>query len=607
MGFRHALGGLVFCVGVGLVASAPAAAQRVRRPLSVAQVRAQLHDVLRRYREPHDTYLALSALGTAETVPLLLERFRQDHGMARLPEPPPPPTISDPGAFPFPMIIAPVGRLVPAYVCVHEHLVDVLRNTTNTDRGMYYEDWAAWWRENRQLTQDAWIAKGFADIGLHVADPIDERYALELMGAMGGPTGYLRFNAERVLRRATAGERARWRETAAHVGAPATRLGAVRSVERIDRTGEEAFLRRLARDGDPAVAQAALTSLNARLRVTLARPAHRVTSSRHGHPTWVVDTPQGVRGGWGRTVAALDRRGPRVAWQRPGLFPADAVVATGDRVLLGSLDGDLAAMDLEGRIRWWSPGRSESDTVRRLISIGESIAVVRDTRIEMWDPVAGEIRAMIDAGGHIYDAAALGEVLFVADSRGLERIVDGRVVASRPLDKAIGVGAGWSSVCATWEKTFGCFDPNTLAPRWTAAITPDGTWGHQVAPIPYEDLVIILSGGRLAAHRADDGRVVWASDGGQYAQHFVVTPYGLFVSNDRYRPELRDLRTGEVVAAWPEPAIFNVDAIGGSGFLRAMDDSIWRVDLAEAAQGAPTGGHAPGARVRHRRSSRGKV
>ena len=67
-----------------------------------------------------------------------------------------------------------------------------------------YPAWAAWWRENAGLSRDQWVAKGFADAGLHVADPVDERFALELMAQVGGLVGHLKFNALYLLSRSAA-------------------------------------------------------------------------------------------------------------------------------------------------------------------------------------------------------------------------------------------------------------------------------------------------------------------------------------------------------------------------------------------------------------------
>jgi len=118
---------------------------------------AELHEILRNVREPHDAYARIEKLATEETVPLLLERLRIDYGAA------------EPVQVP--------GRL-QAVICTHAHLISALRSITNTDQGYYYPRWAAWWAANQTLPRRRWIIDGFAAGGLHAVAPVDERLAL---------------------------------------------------------------------------------------------------------------------------------------------------------------------------------------------------------------------------------------------------------------------------------------------------------------------------------------------------------------------------------------------------------------------------------------------
>src|SRR5260370_13438030 len=108
----------------GKAALAPAAP---RNPVSSEPALDQLHDALRKYHDPHDAYLSIAQLGNEESVPLLLERFRLDHGTS---EPP--------------------SQAMVGFVCTQLHLVDALRSITNTDKGMYYPRWAARAEANRR-------------------------------------------------------------------------------------------------------------------------------------------------------------------------------------------------------------------------------------------------------------------------------------------------------------------------------------------------------------------------------------------------------------------------------------------------------------------------
>jgi hypothetical protein len=85
---------------------------------------AQFHNELRKYAHLHDTYIGVAPIGNEETVPLLLKRLRQDFG------------ASEPSH--------PSGTGM-AFDCAQVHLIDALREITNTDQGMFYPRWAAWW------------------------------------------------------------------------------------------------------------------------------------------------------------------------------------------------------------------------------------------------------------------------------------------------------------------------------------------------------------------------------------------------------------------------------------------------------------------------------
>ena len=80
---------------------------------------AQFHNEHRKYAHLHDTYLGVAPIGNEETVPLLLERLRQDFG------------ASEPSH--------PSGTGM-AFDCAQVHLIDALRAIINTDQGMFYRD-----------------------------------------------------------------------------------------------------------------------------------------------------------------------------------------------------------------------------------------------------------------------------------------------------------------------------------------------------------------------------------------------------------------------------------------------------------------------------------
>jgi hypothetical protein len=202
-----AIGGSVLAVGAMSGCASRNAWERhqaaVRRfdRLPADRKRAVLHDDLRKSREPHDTYIMLIGLADESTVPLLLYRLREDFGASGPPPEPPPPRQlpTTPTQFPLPPMIEPSARYEPAYPCVWGHLIDALISATNTNRGMYYPAWREWWEANQHRSRREWIHDGFVSMGLHVTEPVDERFARELLELASHQDDPRRFNALRLL------------------------------------------------------------------------------------------------------------------------------------------------------------------------------------------------------------------------------------------------------------------------------------------------------------------------------------------------------------------------------------------------------------------------
>src|SRR5580704_13521489 len=136
-------------------AQAPKANQESQVQHQQEEALTQLHGVLRTQAHLHDAYLQAVQVGNKDTVPLLIERLRQDFGAVELGPP-----SGNGMSFDYSQI----------------HLVDELRDITNSDQGVYYPRWAAWWEANRGFSQHQWVLNGFAAAGLHVVEPIDERF-----------------------------------------------------------------------------------------------------------------------------------------------------------------------------------------------------------------------------------------------------------------------------------------------------------------------------------------------------------------------------------------------------------------------------------------------
>jgi hypothetical protein len=201
----------------------------------------RLHEKLRASTEDHhDEYAEAMYIGNEQTIPLLLERLRQDYGAT---EP------------------APHAGAIPGFICTQVHLVDALRSITNTDQGMFYPNWARWWEANNASTRETWILDGFAQVGLHPVDPADDKFALELIELLGGKHFYLTINAQRFLARQRAELRAAWAASAARSEKPQQRRGVVKLLAETNTSGSEALLRGLATDPDEEIRKLAARTL----------------------------------------------------------------------------------------------------------------------------------------------------------------------------------------------------------------------------------------------------------------------------------------------------------------------------------------------------------
>ena len=228
-------------------AGATLAAQAQDPKLETGNESATLRVLHERLRHPegdsHDDYLLACGVGNEKTVPLLLERFKHDFGF---PEPPPE-----------------LGQKF-GFVCTQVHLVDALRRITNTDQGLFYTRWAKWWDANKDFSVDRWVRDGFVERGLHPSNPVDDRFAMELIETLTDERQFVVINASVLLRQAPHGKRMEWLDAAAWSGQPKRRMGALWFLENILKAGREDLIRKLATDPVPEVREKADAVLKAR-------------------------------------------------------------------------------------------------------------------------------------------------------------------------------------------------------------------------------------------------------------------------------------------------------------------------------------------------------
>jgi hypothetical protein len=538
---------------------------QVRKPAALER----LHDILRNHSNLHNEYAEIAAIGNEESVPLLLERLQLDYGSLQR------------GGDPSGMGVG--------FDCAQVHLVDALRAITNTDQGMYYPRWLSWWEANRGLPQQRWIHDGFAMKGLHVVEPVDEQFGLELIELMGHDRGYLNFNARRLLADAAPEQRAKWAARAAESGQRHAQLGAIQVLSVFEIDGQDALLRRLAGDSDLEIRRQALTRLNDHLRSSLSTaPGNARILRGADKDNWI----RGVcfisdllvvafRNG---EVEAFDTRTLSKLWTRR-VFPGagDQVLVDRDRVFLAAQEGGVIALGQRGQVVWRTETDDERNEIRRLISRGEEIVLVRLNSVDRLDVNTGATKSTIPSDGLIRDADSTHKSGFFVDVRGLRSFGDVGG-PEHQLSHTLGVSVNEQSVCVTSggaEDRITCLAPDTLSVQWTRPIGKNGTWGHGVAPIQNGPQVFVPTDNELTAFDSSDGSMQWTAYGGQESHGTTVpTDYGLLVQSITYRLELRDLQTGEIRRVWPQiPGVARVAVHRQFAAVADLDGGLWLVDL----------------------------
>jgi outer membrane protein assembly factor BamB len=552
-------------------AQAPKPNQEFQARQQQEEARTQLHDVLRNQAHLHDTYLQAAQVGNKDTVPLLIERLRQDFGAVELG----PPSGNGMG-----------------FDCAQIHLVDALREITNTDQGVYYPRWAAWWEVNRTLSQQQWVHNGFTAAGLHAVEPIDEQFGLELIEQMGRNQDYRESNAIRLLAMVPAEQRMKWAVRASVSESCFLRLGGVELLRRIDREGHEDLLRSWAADSDLEIRCWALTLLNDRLRDALPAPPGTVRLLRPSNKAnWI----RGIRFVGNLIIAAyrdgdvqaFDWQSLQVVWTRHLLPGAgDQMLVSGNRVILAARRGRLVSLDQRGHVLWHREFDSPDNEIRRLIVYRDEILVIRECSVERVDPKTGATKSRILVSDGVMDADADGSYAFFVDRHGLRSLSDS-TMPEYPISGAMGISVSQASVCVTSSGDTGnfvtCFAPDTLSLQWARPTGGNGTWGHDVAPIQDESRVLVSTDQDFTALGASDGTLQWTSYAGQEAFGTTVpTACGLLLQNIHYQLELRNLANGEVRRVWPQ--MHGVQRIALQSQIAAAADfggALWLINLSD--------------------------
>lgn len=528
----------------------------------------QLHDVLRKYPDPHDTYIEIAPIGNEESVPLLLERLRLDYGDWE--ESPP----------------SGVGR---AFVCTRFHLINALMTITNANEGMYYPRWKAWWDKNRGLSQHQWIVDGFGAMGLHVSQPINEEFALELIEELGRYDDYRSFNAERLLSPLPESSRTAWVALASTSPDRFRRLGAIEVLRQIDRSGHVDLLRVLASDPDLEVRRNALTVLNDHLRAALsASPgsAHLLLSFQK--PRWIRNlsftASQMIVAFDDGRIQAFEQGSFQPVWSRqlpPGA--GSEILPWGDGAILASQEGGLTRLNQLGETVWQSLPDKDSDDIRRLVPFGKEILVIRSSSIERVNPMSGAIIARVQPIPGLVDADVAGSKAFFLDEKGLHSLATPKKTAYG-ISNGLGVSVTDDLICVTSggdETRITCLTPGDLTLQWSNPVGNDTTWGNSAAALQTGSSVLVCTNYDLTAFDESTGDVDWSTQANQFNQgEFYTTDAGFLIENNEFTPELRDLATGEVLRVWPQvEGINRLSVHGNLAAAATFDGALWLLDL----------------------------
>jgi hypothetical protein len=105
----------------------------------------------------------------------------------------------------------------------------------------------------------------------------------------------------------------------------------------------------------------------------------------------------------------------------------------GDRLIVASYEGAIAALDARGTLIWRIPDANENEPratgrIFRLLATGGTLVVAREYGLEWIDPADGAIVNTLAEPG-LLDIDAAGSTIYALNAAELATIVDGRVVA----------------------------------------------------------------------------------------------------------------------------------------------------------------------------------
>ncbi|MBL8826973.1 MAG: PQQ-like beta-propeller repeat protein [Planctomycetaceae bacterium] len=226
-------------------------------------------------------------------------------------------------------------------------------------------------------------------------------------------------------------------------------------------------------------------------------------------------------------VYALDVETGSLVWNTPGGSPIDAPLAiNGDRVFAVNHGDELLAFDVaDGRAVWTT--RLGLDCETSPVVVGERVLVVTEGRLAALDRTTGARLWRSDDQQFVGPVVSVGELLFVADQRGVvhqldltgQSIREWKLAANTAAPRTgakqrLGLIAGGNALWQIDDR--GHIDrlgpppkgPRALRPLWTKSTSeaPFRTGNVNTTPVIYhDDIVVVDQSTHLFRLRAADG------------------------------------------------------------------------------------------------------
>jgi outer membrane protein assembly factor BamB len=352
------------------------------------------------------------------------------------------------------------------------------------------------------------------------------------------------------------------------------------SLEPAPGEAHRAELRTLARDRDIDVAENALRTLNAALRLDLpplvSDTVWDVRLARAGvHILHVLDDHTVVLGiGYGSVdesrVVGFDLAAHKVSWTyATGDGVRSNAVRVGDRLYFVSDDRVIHCLSVDGTPRWAKPLTSTPElgtTGPAITAVGDRLFVPDGQSIYVVS-LAGEVQAHA-LGDHVSRDLVHGRrKVFGAIHNGPLLVLDEAAFKRVPTGlKTAALSAAGDVVCIV---SFGpayqlqCLSQETLRELWRVDL-PNEIGAYK--KLEHDaDNVYVLAQGRALAFNIADGKRLWATNEFTSGAFFKSAGRAALTRNENFELEWRDPSSGEVIARW---GTRERGFVGGAAFLR---------------------------------------